>query len=138
MLLEQICCAEEGFFPGVEESCISSKRAAPDDDLRRNSSHCSNKLSKSPSCDGLRKKRKKPLAVAVGYNYANDVDGRPIVVTPGGRYSPRGQSGERGSPLRRGQSTDLPSPPRMPSLASQGEEEGLRAPMSLSYRSKAY
>ena len=40
---------------------------------------------KSSSCEGGKKKRKKPLAVAVGFNYANDVNGRPIVITPGSR-----------------------------------------------------
>ena len=29
-----------------------------------------------------KKKKKKPLAVAVGFNYANDAKGRPIVITP--------------------------------------------------------
>lgn len=34
--------------------------------------------------DSKKRRRKKPLAVAVGFNYANDGHGRPIVVTPGG------------------------------------------------------
>lgn len=33
-------------------------------------------------------RRKRPLAVAVGFKYAEDLDGRPIVITPGNRRMP--------------------------------------------------
>ena len=33
-------------------------------------------------------KRKRPLAVAVGFKYAEDMHGRPIVITPGDRRMP--------------------------------------------------
>ena len=32
--------------------------------------------------------RKRPLAVAVGFKYAEDMNGRPIVITPGSRRLP--------------------------------------------------
>lgn len=33
-------------------------------------------------------RRKRPLAVAVGFKYAEDINGRPIVITPGNRRIP--------------------------------------------------
>ena len=33
-------------------------------------------------------RRKKALAVATGYRYAEDMDGRPVVIVPGTRKAP--------------------------------------------------
>lgn len=55
----------------------------------------------SPSHDSKRQQRKKPLAIAVGYNYAEDMRGRPVVITPGSRRPavdiPRAKSQVRGA-----------------------------------------
>jgi len=59
----------------------------------------------SPSHDSSRKRRKKPLAVAVGYNYARDLDGQPVVIVSGNskkspldlnRVASRSSRGSRG------------------------------------------
>lgn len=40
------------------------------------------------------KRRQRPLAVAVGFKYAEDMNGRPIIITPGNRRMPiRGPGG---------------------------------------------
>lgn len=45
----------------------------------------SNTVQSNSSLDGRRSKqrRKRPLAVAVGFKYAEDMHGRPVVITPG-------------------------------------------------------
>jgi hypothetical protein len=122
----------------------SNKRPAS---LSRTGS-CSPSLAASPSYDGGRdggrKKRKKPLAVAVGFNYANDVNGRPIVITPGGRRSPAhgGRSpGDRPgskqrSPTRSGRTSSRgrSTPPRMPALSTV--DDANRTPIALKYKSQ--
>jgi hypothetical protein len=57
----------------------------PEQDCLRtqNSSRSYHDLEPSASRDSSRKRRKKPLAVAVGFNYANDMNGRPVVITRG-------------------------------------------------------
>jgi hypothetical protein len=37
---------------------------------------------------GTTKRRQRPLAVAVGFKYAEDMNGRPIIITPGNRLMP--------------------------------------------------
>ena len=138
------CCAEEGFFPGSEDACISRELSHEENIQRTGSlvgSH-SPSIKKSSSAEG-RKRRKKPLAVAVGFNYANDADGRPIVITPGGRrLSPRSvgdslmysQSPSHLSNGGRSKSGEDFAAPRMPTL-SRNDESGT---FSLSYKEQNY
>lgn len=66
----------------------------------------------------LRWRRKKPLAVAVGFKYAEDQNGRPIVVTPtSSRNATIDVTGLGRSPPR--------SPPPLPRLTSGGTVAGL-------------
>jgi hypothetical protein len=54
-------------------------------------SHVSETLQSSPSHDSGRQnqqRRKRPLALAVGFKYAEDMNGRPVVITPGNRRFP--------------------------------------------------
>jgi hypothetical protein len=44
-----------------------------------------------------RKRRSKPLAVAVGFKYAEDLNGRPVVITPGVRRTSADTADERSS-----------------------------------------
>jgi hypothetical protein len=74
------------------QSCCngSKSRVAPDPEVilrSQNSSSSYAGVQKSVSQES-KKRRKKPLAVAVGYNNAVDMDGRPIVITPGTRKIP--------------------------------------------------
>lgn len=95
------CCGSEGLFPGSSD-CIPQKRAK---DISQTDSfgsgnhrgeiitvHQNNDLSMSRtgSQEGMviGVQRKRPLAVAVGFKYAEDLHGRPIVITPGCRRMP--------------------------------------------------
>jgi hypothetical protein len=103
---QMACCGgSEGLFPGGGgEYCnlpkrYTSARVAPivdttpttthNGDIRRkDTSHSQDYLqlvASSSSQDGKSGARKRPLAVAVGYKYAEDMHGRPIVITPGNR-----------------------------------------------------
>jgi hypothetical protein len=55
-------------------------------DISHNVSSGSGKGSYDTSISGPQRKR--PLAVAVGFKYAEDMNGRPIVITPGRRRMP--------------------------------------------------
>lgn len=80
---------------------------------RSNISHAAPSSLNSPSQE-FRRRRKKPLAVAVGFKYAEDQNGRPIVVTPtGSRHAPIDLTGVR------------QSPPRSASFRSAGPVTGL-------------
>jgi hypothetical protein len=59
-------------------------------------------LQLTASQDQSRRRRKKPYAVAVGFNYAEDANGRPIIVTPnrGSQSSPIDLTNARASPPR--------------------------------------
>ena len=137
---DQFCCSQEGFFPGsTEDSCFTMDPPAAERTKRSGS--ISPTLRKSPS--GERKRRKKPLAVAVGWNYANDVNGRPIVVTPGGHRMPvsgkRSPSELSGSRHRSPAVSQRPAqgfstPPRMPTL---GPEDNESDRIALKYKSQA-
>ncbi|KAL7570371.1 hypothetical protein ACA910_017209 [Epithemia clementina (nom. ined.)] len=107
---------------GMPPCCDSSSRgkSVHDDStlrsLRSTNSHDTS-LKNSPSQE-FRRRRKKPLAVAVGFKYAEDQNGRPIVVTPtGSRSAPIDLTGVRQSPPR--------SPPPLPRLRSGGSSVGL-------------
>jgi hypothetical protein len=59
-------------------------------------------LQPTASQDQSKRRRKKPYAVAVGFNYAEDANGRPIIVTPnrGSQSSPIDLTNVRASPPR--------------------------------------
>lgn len=103
------CCGSEGLFPGGGDYCVpgrnSSARVAPLDvsshssyrDVRKTASsrsqhsHDNLQLKASSSYSsgaGTPAQRKRPLALAVGFKYAEDVNGRPIVITPGNHRRP--------------------------------------------------
>lgn len=115
------CCSAEGFFPGGEDnSCFTSSKKHRVESLSA-SNLSTLSLHNSPSFEVSRKRRNKPLAVAVGFKYANDYNGRPIVITPGGRKSP--SSGVTRSPIdpfqaaRQHQGNGGRSPPHLPVLS---------------------
>jgi hypothetical protein len=103
------CCGgSEGLFPGSGgEYCnlpkrYTSARVAPIVDTAPTTAHSAEirRIDTSPSQEYLQLvassssqdaksgARKRPLAVAVGYKYAEDMHGRPIVITPGNRRLP--------------------------------------------------
>jgi hypothetical protein len=135
------CCGSEGLFPG-EGYCgiprpgrYTSARVAPihvsdedtgksgrgriDASLRPNDStdlevveSCGSLEGASSISSSQRQPRKRPLAVAVGYGYAEDMNGRPIVVTPNHHRRPS-QGNIRASPTFFKSNThqrDIPSP----------------------------
>mmetsp|Transcript_3263 Transcript_3263/g.6948 ORF Transcript_3263/g.6948 Transcript_3263/m.6948 type:complete len:219 (+) Transcript_3263:124-780(+) len=108
------CCGSNG-------NSKKDKRWATEDDYslkasRSSTSHDTTSLQLTPSQDTRRSRRKKPLAVAVGFKYAEDPRGRPIVVTPGRTSdvsSTSSSSDLRISPPR--------SPPDVPRLRNPSE-----------------
>lgn len=98
------CCGADGLFPG--EDVLPGKNSATRSvsmDLsghssckRRDSRYSSDPryssdlmLQSSSSLEGSPvAQRKRPLAVAVGFKYAEDINGRPIIITPGNRRMP--------------------------------------------------
>ena len=94
------CCGGNELISSTDESSVAktpprSKSALyPSRDLGtknigRNSSYVYGEaLETSSSYEAARKLRNKPVAVATGYNFANDFDGRPIVITSNARRSP--------------------------------------------------
>lgn len=92
------CCGSEGLFPG---GCISQRRArelSNTDSFGNGSDRGDNQSSHSVDLNMNRtgsyegvvvgSQRTRPLAVAVGFKYAEDMNGRPIVITPGSRRMP--------------------------------------------------
>ena len=89
------CCGSEGLFPG---SYISQRRARElsNTDSFGNSSDRGEaqsvhsvdlNMNRTGSYEGVvvGPQRTRPLAVAVGFKYAEDMNGRPIVITSGSR-----------------------------------------------------
>ena len=74
------CCGSEGLFPGG--GCCEQPSSAARD-IPHAASSGSGKVSYETGTY-----RKRPLAVAVGFKYAEDINGRPIVITPGCRRMP--------------------------------------------------
>jgi hypothetical protein len=116
-VLQMACCGSEGLFPGGGD-CMSvryaSAKVAPVDSWdqssygsvrKKASSHSQHgdlQLKSSSSHEGgsnatSASHRKRPLALAAGYKYAEDMNGRPIVITPGNRRAPM-LRGNRSSP----------------------------------------
>eukprot|EP00522_Entomoneis_paludosa_P012075 CAMPEP_0172446120 /NCGR_PEP_ID=MMETSP1065-20121228/5789_1 /TAXON_ID=265537 /ORGANISM="Amphiprora paludosa, Strain CCMP125" /LENGTH=212 /DNA_ID=CAMNT_0013197161 /DNA_START=166 /DNA_END=804 /DNA_ORIENTATION=+ len=102
---------------GSSNSTKTEKKVGPDDASVRTSRSTNSQdtnIQMSPSQDTRRSagRRKKPLAVAVGFKYAEDPRGRPIVVTPtGNRTTPLDSSPDsRITPPR--------SPPVLPRLSN--------------------
>src|SRR3569623_2381161 len=89
--IQAYCCGGGGLLPGGGFCNVPlGNKIAPDQDGIRtqNSSVSYHELEPSASHDASRKRRKKPLAIAVGFNYAEDMHGRPVVITPGTRKIP--------------------------------------------------
>lgn len=94
------CCGADTTLCSVPRG---SSKVAPDqqqqDGIRtQNSSTSFHDLEPSASRDSSRRRRRKPLAIAVGFNYAEDMNGRPVVITRGSRKPlpselPRSSSG---------------------------------------------
>lgn len=87
----------------------------------KHSQHSNNSqmLKSSGSHDGTPlPRRKRPLAVAVGFKYAEDANGRPIVITPGNRRMPvHGHRSNRSSPVSpASQSVDIAKKEVHPSI----------------------
>lgn len=89
------CCGTEGLFPG---GCISQRRAREisntdsfgngSDRGEAQSLHTTDlNMNRTGSYEGVvvGPQRTRPLAVAVGFKYAEDMNGRPIVITAGSR-----------------------------------------------------
>lgn len=135
------CCSEEGFFPGGADEPVDTI-ALPDDVQQRRTRSIS-PIRSAISNDGSSRKRrrKKPLAVAVGFNYANDMNGRPIVVTPGGSRSlleittASRQSPELMSASTLKSNCLTKSPPRIPTLNNGTTEDTVTEDVQLSYKS---
>jgi hypothetical protein len=94
-LIQVSCCGTEGLFPG---SCISQRRAREisntdsfgngSDRGEAQSLHATDlNMNRTGSYEGVvvGPQRTRPLAVAVGFKYAEDMNGRPIVITAGSR-----------------------------------------------------
>ena len=92
------CCGSEGLFPG---GCISQRRArelSNTDSFGNGSDRGDTQslhsvdlnMNRTGSYEGVvvGSQRTRPLAVAVGFKYAEDMNGRPIVITPGSRRMP--------------------------------------------------
>lgn len=82
---------------GVDDvaTCCKGSKVAPLNDGSIKSSRSvgasfdSPSIQQSASLDQSKRRRRKPVAVAVGFNYTKDANGRPIVITPtGSRNSP--------------------------------------------------
>ena len=87
------CCCRQGCCCGDGVPAYRSGVRSMQDDssLRSTTSAHSYDNSSLPNSQspGTRRRRTKPLAVAVGFKYAEDPNGRPIIVTPtGSRAAP--------------------------------------------------
>mmetsp|Transcript_2121 Transcript_2121/g.4624 ORF Transcript_2121/g.4624 Transcript_2121/m.4624 type:complete len:223 (+) Transcript_2121:47-715(+) len=110
-------------FCGVEDvtNCCKGSKVAPCDNSLKSSrsagaSFDTSSVQQSASqAEAMKRRRKKPLAVAVGFNYTKDANGRPIIITPtGSRNSPIDLTNVRATPPRGGASA-----PTLPVLNAQ-------------------
>lgn len=81
-------------------------------------------LEKSASQDSARKRRKKPLAIAVGYKYAEDMDGRPVVITRKAPIDIKRTGSNRTAPR-----TKATAPSPNPSLSDREGSNDYRSPV---------
>jgi hypothetical protein len=129
-LAQVSCCGSHGFFPGGGCMPYSSARVAPMDasaassnhrDLRTTASshsqHSDLQLKGSSSQEGTAiARRKRPLAVAAGFKYAEDMNGRPIVITPGNRRMPVHSSSSSQTSSPSSQPVNIPKPDISPTV----------------------
>ena len=110
-------------FCGVDDvsNCCKGSKVAPSDNSLKSSrsagaSFDTSSVQQSTSqAEAMKRRRKKPLAVAVGFNYTKDANGRPIIITPtGSRNSPIDLTNMRATPVRGGAAA-----PSLPVLSAQ-------------------
>jgi hypothetical protein len=125
LFLLQASCCSEGLFPGGLSLPSYNNKVAPSDIASTRSTSITHSPSGeshsvTPSYDS-RRRRRKPLAVAVGFKYAEDVNGRPVVIT---RTSPPGTPSRVKKQLREcdDYSNDYASP-QFPYLIQDYQEE---------------
>lgn len=113
------CPTPQATFCGVDDvNCCKGAKVAPCDtnSLKATksvgASFETSSVQQTPSQEQVKRRRKKPLAVAVGFNYTKDANGRPIIITPtGSRNSPIDLTNVRASPPRGGSHALAPSLP---------------------------
>lgn len=97
MILKSCFFLLQATFCGSDDvpNCCKGTKVAPYDSSIKSTkstgaSFDGSSVQQSVSQQDGKRRRKKPLAVAVGFNYAEDYNGRPIIVTPtgGSRNSP--------------------------------------------------
>ena len=121
------CCCLQATFCGVDEvpNCCKGTKVAPCDDNSLKATRSvgasfdNGSVQQTPSQqEQVKRRRKKPLAVAVGFGYTKDVNGRPIIITPtGSRNSPIDFTNVRLSPSRGG--GGAAAAPSLPVLTAQ-------------------
>lgn len=134
-LLQVNCCSAEGFFPGGHDDNRFSSSKTNYNEALRSTSHVSPPgLHPSSSLEISRKRRNKPLAVAVGFKCANDYNGRPIVITPG-RKSPNSVLTRSMDPFQAArQGNGNRSAPQLPVLTPSCNGYGMANPTPMAQR----
>ena len=91
---QMTCCGSEGLFPGADGTPHFSTRGESRNGFVHRGKESLSMRSNDLQVNGTSSyegtvspiaQRKRPLAVAVGFKYAEDMNGRPIVITPGTR-----------------------------------------------------